>query len=134
MQGSFEVCRAIFGPKCEMAFEVNGTAGAAAWNFERMNELKLYVPEGAGVHDGYAEVLGGAEHPFHGNFRPGQGLGIGYDDLKAIEAYRFLKSIVEGKQSEPSLAAALAVAEVQAAIQRSWESSGWEDVRSLRQA
>ncbi len=133
VQGSFEVCRAIFGPKCEMAFEVNGTKGAAAWNFEHMNELKLYVPEGSGVHDGYAQVLGGAEHPFHGHFSPGQGIGISYDDLKAIEARQFLKSIVDGKQGEPSLSAALAVAEVQSAMQRSWDSGHWEDVRSLRQ-
>ena len=39
-QGSFEACRAIFGPKCEMSFEVNGTKGALKWNFERMNELE----------------------------------------------------------------------------------------------
>lgn len=134
VQGSFEVCRAIFGPKCEHAFEVNGTEGAVAWNFERMNELKLYVPNGGGIHDGYAQILCGPEHPFHGNFSPGQGIGIGYDDLKAIEARQFLKSVVEGKQIEPSLAAALAVAEVQGTIQRSWESGGWEDVRSLRLA
>lgn len=134
VQGSFEVCRAIFGPKCEMAFEVNGTEGAVTWNFERMNELKLYAPDGSGTHDGYAQILAGPEHPFHGSFSPGQGIGIGYDDLKAIEVRQFLKSIVDGQQGEPSLAAALAVAEVQAAIQRSWASGAWEEVRSLRQA
>ena len=115
-----------------MAFEVNGTQGAASWNFERMNELKLYMPESAGVHEGYAQILGGPEHPFHGNFNPGPGLGLSYDDLKAVEAHQFLKSIVDGQQIEPSFQAALNVAEVQAAMQRSWESGQWEAVQSLR--
>jgi hypothetical protein len=53
--------------------------------------------------------------------------------MKAIEARQFLKSIVDGNQAEPSLRAALAVAEVQSAMQRSWHSGHWEEVRSLRQ-
>ena len=31
-QGTFEVCRVIKGPGCEMAFELNGTKGALKWN------------------------------------------------------------------------------------------------------
>ena len=27
-----------------MAFELNGTQGAVGWNFERLNELDLYLP------------------------------------------------------------------------------------------
>src|SRR5438552_10383296 len=58
IQGTFETCRAIFGPKCEMSFEVNGTKGALKWNFERMNELELYLPGEDGAHDGYTNLLG----------------------------------------------------------------------------
>jgi predicted dehydrogenase len=130
-QGSFETCRAIFGPKCEMAFEVNGTAGAAKWNFERMNELELYLPGEDQVHDGYTTLLGGPKYPFHGRFNPGDGIGVGYEDLKVIEAYQFLQSIVDGKQRAPSFADALALARVQAAMIRSWESGQWEDVSPI---
>ena len=55
----------------------------------------------------------------------------GYDDLKTIEAYQFLKSIREGQQSDPGFREALVVAEVQDAIQRSWETEAWEDVRAI---
>lgn len=134
VQGSLEVCRAIFGPKCEMAFEVNGTEGALSWNFERQNELQLYRPEGSGTHEGYARIVAGPEHGDHGRFYPGPGLGTSYDDLKTIEAFRFLKAVAEGKPGEPSFREALAVAEVQAAMQRSWDSSGWETVKTLRLA
>lgn len=131
VQGSFEVCRAIFGPKCEMSFEVNGRAGGAKWNFERMNELELYLPDADGLHDGYTTLLGGPNYPFHGYFNPGDGIGLGYEDLKVLEAYNFLMSIAEGRQRAPSFADALRLAEVQEAMIRSWKSNTWEDVPTL---
>lgn len=132
VQGSFESCRAIFGPKCEMSFEINGTEGALRWNFERMNELELYLPDGTPARDGYTRLLAGPAYADHGRFIPGDGIGIGYEDLKAIEAYQFLQSIVEGKQHAPSFADALALANVQQAMARSWESNTWETVTNLR--
>lgn len=132
VQGTFESCRAIFGPKCEMSFEVNGTEGALRWNFERMNELELYLPDGTPARDGYTRLLAGPAYGLHGRFIPGDGIGIGYEDLKAIEAYQFLQSIVDGQQAAPSFADALALANVQQAIVRSWESNTWEPVISLR--
>ena len=127
VQGSFESCRAIYGPKCEMSFEVNGTKGALKWNFERMNELEVYLPDEA-AHDGYTTLLGGPKYGDHGRFNPGDGIGVGYEDLKAIEAYNFLQSIVDGQQREPSFRSARDLALVQQAMIRSWESGGWERV------
>ena len=130
--GTLEACRIINGPKCQMAFEVNGTHGALSWDFERMNELHLYLPDEDGSHDGYTRIVGGPEHPFHARFNPGPGIGLGYEDLKVIEVHQFLKSIVDGEQGVPGFAEALAVARVQAAIQRSWETECWEDVGQLK--
>jgi predicted dehydrogenase len=128
VQGSFETCRAIFGPKCEMSFEVNGTEGALKWNFERMNELDLYLPGADRVHDGYTTLLGGPSYPFHGRFNPGDGIGISYEDLKVIEAAQFLLSVAERVQRAPSFADALRLARVQQAMMKSWESGAWENV------
>lgn len=127
-QGSFETCRAIFGPKCEMSFEVNGTQGAVKWNFERLNELELYLPDSDIATEGYTTLLGGPRFPLHGRFNPGDGIGIGYEDLKCIEAYQFLQSIVDGQQREPSFASALKLANVQTAMMHSWQSGQWEQV------
>ncbi|MHB8753283.1 MAG: Gfo/Idh/MocA family protein, partial [Aggregatilineales bacterium] len=132
VQGSLEVCRVIFGPKCENSFEINGTKGAISWNFEKMNELSVYLPDGDGAHDGYVRIYSGPEHPFHANFNPGPAIGLGYNDLKTIEAHQFLRSVAEGKQGAPGFAEALAVAEFQDAVQHSWDSGHWEEVKSLR--
>jgi hypothetical protein len=75
-------------------------------------------------------VLSGPEHPFHANFNPAPANGLGYEDLKVIEAYQFLKSVAEKKQGQPGFREALAVAAVQSAIQHSWQSQRWENVTS----
>ena len=106
-QGCLEVCRVIQGHKCDWSFEVEGTQGAVSWNFERMNELNIFCPDGNAAHDGYTRIVSGPSHPFHAQFNPAAGTGLGYDDLKTIEAYQFLKSIAEKRQGKPGFAEAL---------------------------
>ena len=128
VRGTLEACRVINGPKCEMAFEVNGTEGALRWNFEQMNELEVYLPNENGSTDGYTRILSGPSHPLHADFNPGPAVGLGYDDLKTIEAYQFLQAIHAGRQANPGFREAAAVADVQTAIQISWEEDRWISV------
>jgi hypothetical protein len=94
-----------------------------------MNELQLqWRNDENPAEDGYTTLLSGPAHPYHHHFNPAWGLNLGYDDLKVIEIYNFLHSIAIGQQGEPGFAEALAVANVQQAIMRSWESEHWEDV------
>jgi predicted dehydrogenase len=130
-QGSLEVCRVAKGPRCELAFEINGTLGAIKWNYERMNEMQLFLPDGTDEHDGPVLIQAGPAHPLFSSFYPGPGNSMSYEDLKTIEAFQFLKSIVDGKQAEPGFAEAANVAAVQDAISRSWSSESWETVEAL---
>ena len=131
VHGTLEVCRVVQGHKCQLAFEVEGTQGGLAWDFERMNELKVFCPDRDGVHDGYTRIVTGPEHPFHGRFNPGAAVGLSYEDLKTIEAHQFLESIAARRQGEPGFADALRVAEVLAAIERSWDTGSWQEVRGI---
>jgi predicted dehydrogenase len=125
--GTLEASRAAVGPQARYAFEVHGSAGAVAWDFERMNELLVFQPSMSG-DAGYARVLMGPQHEPFGRFQPGPGLPMGYDDLKVIEAALFLESVVDGEQREPGVAEALAAARVIAAMERSAFSGAWETV------
>ena len=128
-RGLLESCRVINGAKCDMSFELHGTKGAVKWNFERMNELQLQFRRDDDLaQEGYTTILSGPAHPYHRHFNPGPGISLGYDDLKVIEAYEFLSSVASGKQGEPGFREAAAVARVQQAIIRSWESKRWETV------
>jgi predicted dehydrogenase len=131
VRGTLEADRSIFGPQSSMAFEVNGSRGAAAWDHERLNQLRLYLPEEQ-PNDGYIEILGGDAFPNQGNIVPGGGNSIGFEDMKLIEALEFLKSVAAGRQHRPGFTDALANASVAAAMVRSWSSERWEDVTSLK--
>ena len=125
--GTIEASRVAVGPQARYAFEVHGSRGALAWDFERMNELLLFRPDEHG-DAGYARVPMGPQHEPFGRFQPGPGLPMGYDDLKVIEAALFLDSVVDGEQRAPGVGEALAAAKVVAAMERSAVSGAWEAV------
>lgn len=131
--GTIESCRAINGPKTEIGFEINGTLGSVRWNFERMNEIQVQYRSAEAASEGYTTVVSSPAHPFHGNFNPAPGTGLGYDDLKVIECAEFLKAVVNTSSTEASLKEALAVANVQQAILDSWQTQSWQDVQSLKE-
>jgi predicted dehydrogenase len=122
LRGTIELSRVTVGAEARYRFEINGTKGAVAWDFERMNELEVYRD------GGNARVLMGPSHPDFARFQPGQGIPMGYDDLKVIEAYRFLQSVADGEQREPGAREMAAAARVIDAIARSCESGRWETV------
>ncbi len=134
-RGVLEGCRVMYGPKCEMAFDWHGREGAVRWDFQRMNELEVYRPRdkqaigtAPDLHDGFTRIMAGPEHPHFHWFQPGTGIGLGYDDLKTLEAFQFLQSIAQERIHTPGVAEALRVAEVQDAIRRAWDSGTWAPV------
>jgi predicted dehydrogenase len=131
-RGSFESSRTIIGPESQMAFDVHGTRGAAAWNLEKLNELQLYrLTDDLG--SGYTTVFGGERFPYHGHFVPGSANGIGFEDLVVIEDYEFCRSIAEERPHAPGFAEALESVSVQATLLRSVQTGSWEPVVSLRE-
>jgi predicted dehydrogenase len=130
VRGTLEADRSIFGPQSSMAYELNGSKGAASWDHERLNQLKLYLPQEQPT-DGFIEVLAGDAFPHQSNFVPGGGNSIGYEDMKVIEALEYLKAVASGTQHHPGFSDALAVASVLDAMTRSWRSEQWESVVDL---
>jgi predicted dehydrogenase len=125
--GTLEASRVSVGPQCGLGFEVYGTGGSAAWNFERMNEFRLCLGQG-GANTGYATVLGNAHLGDYGRFQPGPGNSMSYDDLKVIEAKKFLVAVGGGEQRNSTIADALADAEVISATAASAQDGAWHQV------
>jgi predicted dehydrogenase len=114
-----------------MAWEINGTLGSLKWSYERMNELQIHLPDGHPAHDGRSIIYASPKHPHFAAFYPGPANSMSYEDLKVIEAYEFLKSVAAGEQRQPGFEDVLSVAEVLAAVERSWSSERWENVREI---
>ena len=133
VRGTFESSRTIVGPESQMAFDVHGTHGAAGWNLEKLNELRLYkLTDDPG--SGYTTVFGGDRFPYHGHFVPGSANGIGFEDLVVIEDYEFCRAIAEERPFSPGFGEAVEWVSVQAALLKSVETGCWQDVVSLREA
>jgi predicted dehydrogenase len=125
--GTLEVSRTIVGPQCGLAIEVYGTEGSAMWNFEQMNELRVCAGRG-GPNYGYTTVLGNAYLGDYSRFQPGPGNSMGYDDLKVIEARKFLGAVLGVDQRNCTIDDALSAARVVAAAVASAETGTWQTV------
>ncbi|MGW5304222.1 Gfo/Idh/MocA family protein [Streptomyces griseoluteus] len=126
-RGVLEACRVSVGEQNNYGFEVHGTEGAVSWDFRRMNELR--VSRGGSYQDQpVSTVYVGPGDGEFAAFQPGAANAMGYDDLKVVEAYRFLRSVAEGKPYGATLADAVRAAGVLDAMAVSAESRGWVDL------
>ena len=128
--GTLEASRTIVGPQCGLAFELYGTEGSLTWNFEQMNELRVCLGRG-GPHQGYTTVLANPHLGDYAHFQPGPGIAMGYDDLKVIEAKKFLLAVTGGERRNATIDDAHAVAEVISAAEESAASGAWQRVPTV---
>ncbi|OWA21852.1 myo-inositol 2-dehydrogenase [Streptomyces sp. CS159] len=123
-RGVLEACRVSVGEQNNYGFEVHGTTGAVYWDFRRMNELG--VSRGTAYQDQpVSTVYVGPGHGEFAAFQPGAANAMGYDDLKVVEAHRFLRSIAEGIPYGATPTDAVHSAAVLDAMTRSAEHGAW---------
>ncbi|QHA02573.1 gfo/Idh/MocA family oxidoreductase [Streptomyces broussonetiae] len=123
-RGVLEACRVSVGEQNNYGFEVHGTKGAVFWDFRRMGELA--VSRGTTYQDQpVSTVYVGPGHGEYAAFQPGAATSMSYDDLKVIEAYRFLRSILGGTPVGATLGDAVAGAVALDAMERSAEQGTW---------
>ncbi|AXE90231.1 Gfo/Idh/MocA family oxidoreductase [Streptomyces sp. Go-475] len=126
-RGVLEACRVSVGEQNNYGFEVHGTKGAVFWDFRRMNELG--ISRGTTYQDqSVSTVYVGPGHGEFAAFQPGAANAMGYDDLKVIEAYRFLRSVAEGTPHGATLEDAVHSAAALDAMARSAASGTWAEV------
>lgn len=124
--GTLEASRASSGPRARYALEIYGTEGSLMWDFERMNELEIAL--NSAEYTGYTRVMA---DPLMGDFmrfQPGAGTSMGYDDLKIIEAQKFVRALLGQDSGHATVQDAVASARVLDAAERSAVSGSWETV------
>ena len=95
-----------------------------------MGELRIAVNDGAADYQDVATstVLVGPGHGELGVFQPGAGIAMGYDDLKVIEAARFLRAAQGGESTGATVQDAVCVAVVLDAMAESARTGVWVDI------
>jgi predicted dehydrogenase len=126
-RGLLESSRVAVGEQCTYGFEVRGREGAVAWDFRRMGELRLCQGEGYQDAPWQTRFVGAGSGELAA-FQPGAGVAMGYDDLKVIEAERFVRSIAEGGAIGATIEDAVTSARVIEALTRSHAERRWVTV------
>jgi len=95
-RATLEASRVSVGEQCNYGFEIHGTSGALYWDFRRMGELGVSLGERY-QNQMVTTLYVGPGHGDYLAFQPGAAIAMGFDDLKVVEAARFLQSIADGK-------------------------------------
>ncbi|MEN9713946.1 MAG: hypothetical protein RLZZ164_610 [Actinomycetota bacterium] len=125
--GTLESSRVLVGPRARYALEIYGTEGSFIWDFERMNEFEI-TQNRRGENLGYTRVMAGPGIGDFGKFQPGAGTGMGYDDLKVIEARKFVEAIMGTAHTNSNINDAVASAAVLNAVEQSAVDGGWHKI------
>ncbi len=125
--GSLEATRNAHGRNNFLTFEIHGSLGSIYFNYERRDELQVAFAKDQGDRKGFRTVYTGPAHPYGEGLWPIPALGIGYGETKIIEAYDFIKAIVEGGEVSPNFKDGyqinlIADAMADSAAKRSWVS------------
>lgn len=124
--GSVEASRFALGRKNYNTFEINGSKGSIGFNFERMNELELYIEEGK--DSGFRTVLAtDGKHPYFGAWWPAGHI-IGYEHAFTHTVVDLIQAIETQQLPTPNFEDGVKNQRVLDAIERSSASRRWEQV------
>jgi predicted dehydrogenase len=126
--GSIEATRNGYGRNNYITFEIHGTEGSIFFNYERRDELQVCFASDPADRRGFRTVYTGPAHPYGPDLWPIPALGIGYGETKIIEAYDFVKAIVEGGEVSPNFADGYRIAQIADAVLASSASGQWIDL------
>jgi len=126
---SFEASRFALGRRNAMRFEINGTAGSLAFDFENMNVLEHYDGRRGADVAGFTRILvTEPSHPYLSSWWP-PGHGLGYEHGFTHQVIDLVWAIDAGTVARPSFADGLHVQRVLAAVEASSAAeSRWQQI------
>ncbi|AZO07953.1 Gfo/Idh/MocA family oxidoreductase [Mesorhizobium sp. M3A.F.Ca.ET.080.04.2.1] len=128
VHGTIEVTRNAYGHHNQMGFEINATRGTIAFDYQRLNELRVAFADDPADAFGFRTIYSGPNQPYGDKLWPVAGMGQGYIDVKSIEWYNFLQAIAENRPASPNFEDGVQIERIIDAIQASAKSAAWERV------
>ena len=123
--GSIEATRNAYGRNNFLTFEVHGSEGSIAFNYERLDELQVMFADDPADARGFRTVYTGPAHPNGEALWPIPGLGIGYGETKIIECHDFVSAIVTGGEAAPDFEDGWRISAIADGILESGETNRW---------
>lgn len=123
--GFLEASWAAPGRKSFAGFELHGSKGSVAFNWERMSELKVFDARDDADRQGFKTVLVGPSQPGGEHFWPVAAYQIGYADTKLLQILDFIGAIAEERAPQTTLADGLAATRIEEAVIKSCRDGQW---------
>ena len=128
---SLEASRVSVGEQNAYGFEIHGTQGVVGWDFRRIGELRVGTGTAFQDQSVSTRYVGPGDGEYAA-FQPGSAMAMGYDELKIIEAQRFLQSIETGSAVGATIWDAVSTAQVIEAITESVRTGTWQRPAGVR--
>ncbi len=100
--GIVDFSRVATGRKFLQTYEIYGTRGSIAYNYDEVNRLRFYTNDDRVGRQGFREIDVGPENPNYAAFLPIPNFALGYNESKQIEIAEVIRSVVTGQQMWPT--------------------------------
>ena len=128
--GTLGVSRVAAGHRCLNGFEIVGSRGSVRWEFERLNDVEVYLPDSPASLRGWrtVSVTEPGAHPWATAWW-GAGHALGYAETFVHQLAAFVRHL-DGRDNDspPTFSDGLECQRVLAALARAGRSGGWEEV------
>jgi predicted dehydrogenase len=127
--GTIEASRFATGRKNYTRFEINGSKGSIVFNFERMNELEVFLTDDERRVQGFHNVMvtDGSTHPYFSHWWP-EGHLIGYEHTFIHTVYDLLEAIAKNKVPTPNFEDGVRNQKVLDAMEEAATTKRWVNV------
>ncbi len=126
--GHIELSRIKTGVRFEIGYDIVGSRGTLRYDYRDINDLFVYREDGPADERGFKRIAMGPSDPRFAALHPVSGLGLGYNDYKAIEAREIISAIGEGRKAAPDFRFGYRIQNIVDACVRSHESRQWVQV------
>lgn len=132
--GTLEATRFASGRKNYLDFELSGTKGAIAFNWERSTELLYCSTADRADMQGFRTIVTGPLQPGGENFWPIAGIGTAYLETQVTQLGDFVRAVVSGGRVDTDFAHGQRIQEIMEAILESARTGRWQSVTSQADA
>jgi predicted dehydrogenase len=126
--GTLEASRFAWGRKNYLTFELSGSKGALAFNWERRNELRYYSGSDRGDVQGFRTIMCGPAQPSGELFWPIPGLGAAFYETQVLQAGDFITAIAQGTKPTTDFAHGFRIQAIMEAILTAAKTGAWARV------
>lgn len=126
--GIVDFSRVAMGRKFKQTYEVYGTKGSIAYDYDEVNRLRFYSNDDREGRRGFREIDVGTENETFRAFLPLPNFALGYNESKIIEAFEVIRSITTNTLAWPTFETGHHICQIVDACMESSRTRSWVEI------